>query len=244
MPAAAETIEHDDECPVCQHLLYDPVKTECNHILCASCYAQWAETTTENTQISVQLPLDGSVSADEDDDFDDFTTDLADLRASCPMCRTNTTVSRHTELRETLKEKYPATYAQRESEEAADSIGQNGIEGMVIMIGNHHKLEPRDEDEHTGNIHDWRFFVRFSRPNIVDKVRIDLVSSPSHQIIYDYITDNWNPSIQPFAPRWSLSHVPLSKSIVSAGVFSTSKLASNSSIHGDGCRIVRMRACR
>lgn len=115
-------------------------------------------------------------------DFDpnyDPAADLATLEANCPMCRTPTTASLHEELRRTLETRYPATYAERRVEEEAArgaKIGEEGIEGMTILIGNRHKLL-RDRGEGVGNKHDWTFFVRFSRPETIQEVRVNLVST-------------------------------------------------------------------
>jgi hypothetical protein len=52
-------------------------------------------------------------------------------------------------------------------------IGVDGVEGVMILIGNKHKLVRNPGD---ANQHDWTFFVRTSRPELVEEVRIDLVS--------------------------------------------------------------------
>lgn len=103
-------------------------------------------------------------------DLNDPVADIAALAASCPMCRTQTSATPHTELGKQLEEKYPATYAGRRTEEEA----QGEAEGITILIGNRHRLE-RNAGE-SANRHDWRFFVRFSRPEIIEQVSIYLVS--------------------------------------------------------------------
>lgn len=134
--------------------------------------AQWADAsnTTEITDIehsSVDVGL-----ANFDPNYDP----TYDLEANCPMCRTHTTAAPDTELAKRLESKYPVTYAERRLEEDVDRgsrVGQNGVEGMMILIGNTHKLI---QDTGDANEHDWTFFVRTSRPDLVKAVRIDLVS--------------------------------------------------------------------
>lgn len=137
--------------------------------------AQWADAssstaTTEIEHSSVDVGL-----ADFDPNYDPSY----DLEANCPMCRTHTTASPDTELAKQLETKYPATYAERRVEEEIDRgsrIGHNGVEGFMILIGNRHKLIRGTED---ANQHDWTFFVRTSRPDLVKEVRINLVSRPN-----------------------------------------------------------------
>jgi hypothetical protein len=95
------------------------------------------------------------------------------------MCRTSTSASLNTELRDVLKGRYPVTYEERREEEVearGRKIGQDGIEGMTILIGNKHRMERNGESSEVSNKHDWTFFVRFSRPEIIQEVRVNLVS--------------------------------------------------------------------
>jgi hypothetical protein len=130
---------------------------------------QWADaSSTGNTE---PLSLDVNLA-----DFDPRHDAMYDLEAKCPMCRTHTTASLDEPLARLLEEKYPVTYAERrvdEEIERGSRAGQDGIEGITILIGNKHRLERSAEDD---NQHDWTFFVRTSRPDIVKEVRIYLVS--------------------------------------------------------------------
>jgi hypothetical protein len=167
-PPAAENVAHDDLCPICHLLLYSPVRTECNHLLCASCMAQWADVSTLTTIIP--SPLDLNLSA-----FDPHYDPTPDLEAGCPMCRTLTTAALDKDFAADLERRYPATYKERREEEMEANgarIGEDGIEGLMILIGNRHRFE-RGVDEGP-NKHDWTFFVRVSRPDIVKEVRINL----------------------------------------------------------------------
>lgn len=170
MADAVQTANDDDLCPICHLLLYDPVRTQCGHVLCASCMAQWADVSPLTHITPLEL-------THFDPNYDP-SADLSSLEANCPMCRTPTTASVCTELRQQLRDRYPVLYEQRrieEEEERGRRNGQDGIEGMTILIGNEHKLE-RSRESETSNKHDWTFFVRFSRPEIIQEVRVNLVS--------------------------------------------------------------------
>ena len=110
-------------------------------------------------------------------DFDPTYDPTYDLEANCPMCRTRTSATPDQALARQLETKYPVTYAERRVEEEIERgsrVGQDGVEGVMILIGNKHRLV-RDNQE-DANQHDWTFFVRISRPEIVKEVVIDLVS--------------------------------------------------------------------
>ncbi|KAF1912982.1 hypothetical protein BDU57DRAFT_503673 [Ampelomyces quisqualis] len=165
--ATRETIVDDDLCPICQLLLFTPVRTQCNHLLCASCMAQWADaSSTTNIQHS---SLDVNLA-----EFDPNYDPTYDLEANCPMCRTHTTAAPDKTLARELETKYPKTYAERRVEEQIERgsrVGQDGVESIMILIGNKHRIERGTEDD---NQHDWTFFVRTSRPELVKEVRIYL----------------------------------------------------------------------
>ncbi|KAJ4984598.1 hypothetical protein SVAN01_09920 [Stagonosporopsis vannaccii] len=165
--ASSENVAHDDLCPICQLLLFTPVRTRCNHLLCASCMAQWADASSSNDIVHSSWDV-------ELEDFDPNYDPTYDLEANCPMCRTHTTASPDNALADQLQHKYPLTYAERRVEEEVERgsrVGQNGVEGVMILIGNKHKLITGGEDD---NQHDWTFFVRTSRPELVEEVRVEL----------------------------------------------------------------------
>ncbi|KAH7371425.1 hypothetical protein BKA66DRAFT_469790 [Pyrenochaeta sp. MPI-SDFR-AT-0127] len=177
-----EEVAHDDLCPICQLLLFTPVRTQCNHLLCASCMAQWADTSSTNQIVHSSLDVNLA-------DFDPNYDPTYDLEANCPMCRTHTTASPDQALARQLERKYPETYAERRVEEEVDRgsrVGAGGVEGVMILIGNKHRWIRRADDD---NEHDWTFFVRTSRPDLVKKIRIDL-----------------HPTFRP--PRLTLRHPP------------------------------------
>ena len=118
-------------------------------------------------------------------DFDPNYDPTYDLEANCPMCRTRTTATPDNALARRLERTYPATYAERRADEEIDRgmrTGQQGVEGVMILIGNKHR--PRRGADDT-NEHDWTFFVRTSRPDIVKEVRINLVSCAFHHSIHN-----------------------------------------------------------
>lgn len=164
---ANESIADDDLCPICQLLLFTPVRTQCNHLLCASCMAQWADVSTTNRIEPSSWDVDL-------EDFDPNYDPTYDLEANCPMCRTQTAAVPDQELAKQLELKYPIAYAERKAEEEVERgsrIGQGGVEGIMILIGNKHRRVRGSED---ANEHDWTFFVRTSRPELVNHVRVYL----------------------------------------------------------------------
>jgi hypothetical protein len=136
--------------------------------------AQWADASSSNSSTSAIEHSSADVTLS---DFDPNYDPTYDLEANCPMCRTHTTAAPDTALAAQLSAKYPKTYAERHVEEQVERgsrVGQDGVEGFMILIGNKHKLVRESEDD---NEHDWTFFVRTSRPELVKEVRIYLVSA-------------------------------------------------------------------
>ncbi|USP75636.1 hypothetical protein yc1106_02910 [Curvularia clavata] len=185
-----ENVAHDDLCPICQLLLFTPVRTQCNHLLCASCMAQWADASStnqiEHSSLDVHLT-----------DFDPNYDPSYDLEANCPMCRTHTNASPDKALARQLESKYPVTYAERRVEEEVDRgsrVGQDGVEGVMILIGNKHRLI---RNPGSSNAHLWTFFVRMSRPELIKEVHIYLHPTfrPSHRILrappYEFEATGW-----------------------------------------------------
>ncbi|EMC99099.1 hypothetical protein BAUCODRAFT_22388 [Baudoinia panamericana UAMH 10762] len=161
-PNAEDAIAEDDLCPVCRLLLFQPVTTGCNHSLCRTCMARWAE-------VSISAPMTIVRVDEEPQDFDAATG----LEARCPMCRTYTTASLDHPLADRLQSTYPAVYGERGSEEADDGDQHDSIQTITVYIGNSHELiQPAEQESH--NIHRWTFFVRPSRNDIIDEVQIFL----------------------------------------------------------------------
>lgn len=161
--STSETIAEEDTCPVCRLLVYRPVTTECNHTLCESCMATWADVSIAN-----QMQI-----VDVDEEPVPFNA-VSGLEAKCPMCRTQTTASLNRTLNNDLKRRYPEPYLERQAEEGEVTLNSNDgeIQTLTLYIGNrHHEIEP-----HTGsaNKHEWTFFVRPSRTDIVEEVHIHL----------------------------------------------------------------------
>ncbi|KAI5197343.1 hypothetical protein E4T39_07313 [Aureobasidium subglaciale] len=97
----------------------------------------------------------------------------ADTEARCPMCRTPTSATPNQERAEQLQQKYPVTYSSRAAEEATEDDPNAGtIETLTLCIGNSHALvSPAPESQ---NMHQWKFFVRPSRTDIISHVNIQL----------------------------------------------------------------------
>jgi hypothetical protein len=106
--------------------------------------------------------------------LDDVATPIAanSIEARCPMCRTPTTARLNSRFEETLRSRYPSTYSTRQVEETR-SMDDALIETVTLYIGNAHRLKASDDPE-SSNIHDWSFFVRPSRTDVIEEVQIFL----------------------------------------------------------------------
>jgi hypothetical protein len=154
-------IDPDHLCPVCQLLLFDPVKTTCGHRLCKTCMATWAE-------VSVSSHMD-IVSVDEQPrNFDTATG----LEAKCPMCRTQASATLDFDMADLLKSKYHQKYAERGTEADEAEPSRESIQSMTICIGNRHEIVQAPDG--SPNSHQWTFFVRPSRTDVIEEVHIFL----------------------------------------------------------------------
>ena len=158
-----EAVVEDHMCPVCQLLLFRPVTTRCNHTLCESCMAHWADVSVTSQMTIVSL----------DEQPSQFNP--IQVEAKCPMCRTLTTARLDPEMAHVLSTRYPRKYAERRVEEQTpESAEASSMETLTLYIGNSHRLvEPLGG---SGNQHDWTFFVRPSRTDIIEEVHILLAS--------------------------------------------------------------------
>ena len=97
---------------------------------------------------------------------------VSGLQARCPMCRTHTSASINRQRVDDLKQKYPTTYAERQTEEEANKTSGEGgeIQTLTLSIGNRHQLVQSETD----NTHQWTFFVRPSRTDIIEEVHMHL----------------------------------------------------------------------
>ncbi|KAK5717139.1 hypothetical protein LTR15_009028 [Elasticomyces elasticus] len=149
----SEDIHEDDL------LLFNPVITACKHVLCKSCMATWAD-------VSLSTPMT-IVSVDEEPkDFDSATG----LEARCPMCRAQTSASLDEARHAALRSNYPRTYIERQTEEAEVEDGRESIKTITLYIGNRHNLITPAEN--STNMHEWTFFVKPSRTDIIEEVQI------------------------------------------------------------------------
>lgn len=127
--------------------------------------ATWAST-------SLQAPL---VIVDVDSEPVPFDA-VSGLEARCPMCRTLTSALPDVQRDETLRSKYPQTWTQRHRENAAEENTESSgnIETITVHIGNRHTLIPPRAGELAENQHEWDFFVKPSRTDIIKEVHIHL----------------------------------------------------------------------
>jgi hypothetical protein len=105
---------------------------------------------------------------------EDMTGDeVGQVEVKCPMCRTLTKTSPNGERERELRGRYPDQYRERAKEEAEGE--QDGeVVRIDLYVGNHHELVDSRDDNH--NKHDWTFFVRPSRTDVIEEVIIKLVS--------------------------------------------------------------------
>ena len=126
-------IQEDDLCPVCLMLLYEPVKTVCNHSLCRYCMTTWADTSPRRPQAPERLP----------------PQDIAphELEVNCPICRTHTGAQGDADRAALLEQTYPTAYAQRKAE-TEQSVDPE-MEYLTLYIGNKHRsIETEDNNKH------------------------------------------------------------------------------------------------
>jgi len=99
----------------------------------------------------------------------DFTP--SNVEARCPMCRTLTSAHPATEIASQLEEKYSTVYSQRRADDGNEEE-LTTVETITVYIGNKHSLVPAAPG--SGNCHDWTFFVRPSRTDIIQAVKMNL----------------------------------------------------------------------
>lgn len=153
---------------VCGGFLRPPWRSSMANILlldrCANhaCMAHWTDVSV-TSQMSI-------VDVDEEPVAFDA---VAGLEAKCPMCRQQTSAALDAARGNHLDTAYPRTARRRRVEEENDTLSEGregGIQTMTVYIGNrHHQIEASD-----ANQHDWTFFVRPSRPEMIEEVHIDL----------------------------------------------------------------------
>lgn len=171
-----EQVDADDQCPICHLLLYRPVVTHCNHTMCESCMAHWAD-----VSVTSQMKI-----VDVDEEPNEFNP-VSGVEAKCPMCRTATSASLDEARSERLRARYPEMWKERKVEEEGDlSRNATEIQTITVYIGNRHALVRDVED---ANVHEWTFFVRPSRTDIIEEVQILLVCFtflPTDAVIFRY----------------------------------------------------------
>ncbi|QDS68999.1 hypothetical protein FKW77_009403 [Venturia effusa] len=155
-----EEIDEDDVCPICQNLLYNPVITRCNHTLCESCMAHWADASITSQMTIVGLEDEAPILLPHE------------IETRCPMCRSSTTASVDGSRASKLASQYPSTYHARKADEQMIDESQ-AVETLTLYIGNTHN-HIRNEDTESKNKHEWKFFIRTSRNDLIEEVQIFL----------------------------------------------------------------------
>lgn len=156
-----EVVEHDDLCHICHLLLLHPVITNCNHTFCETCFSHWAD-------VSISQMIRGL-------DIDEgFLMPPDEVETRCPMCRTLTTARLDKPLASKLKSQYPVTYRSRKEELSLEVQDEDGalVEPLTLYIGNEHKLIRHESGSR--NKHEWNFFVRPSRTDVIEEIQIFL----------------------------------------------------------------------
>jgi len=102
--------------------------------------------------------------------------DAVSVEARCPMCRTLTSAVSDGPRAETLRTKYPLLCTQRDLEAAAERGPDSSasLQTLTVYIGNRHTLVPSKANDLAENQHEWTFFVRPSRTDIIEEVHIHL----------------------------------------------------------------------
>ncbi|KAI5367093.1 Putative YEATS superfamily protein [Septoria linicola] len=95
---------------------------------------------------------------------------VSGVEASCPMCRTKTIANLNAERAARLARSYPKATRERSIDEE-DSLGEQGsIQVLTVYVGNRHQAVQSD----TANSHEWTFFVKPSRTDIIEEVQLVL----------------------------------------------------------------------
>jgi YEATS family len=206
--AEEDEVDEDDLCAICHLLICRPVTTTCKHTLCRSCMVHWAD-----VSISVAMTTVGI-----NETWTPPSPSANQIEVRCPMCRTQTTARFDPEIEAKLIRKYPKTYWAREAEERAEKQDTAGavIETLTLCIGNSHHLV-RVENPESQLKHQWTFFVRPERTDLIEEVQIFLVSF--EQILQvliataklvreprPYLTSRQHPTFR--NPRVILQHPP------------------------------------
>lgn len=126
--------------------------------------AQWADVSITSQMTTVGL-----------DDQDVVILPHA-IETRCPMCRTTTNATLDPAREAALQRHYPVTYRAREAESSAadEADFASSVETLTVYIGNEHAMVRTDGE--SNNKHQWKFFIRPSRTDVIEEVQLFLVS--------------------------------------------------------------------
>lgn len=157
-----------DKCPICSSLLSTPITTECGHTFCQSCI-RWADLSVASTGL-VTISLDS-----EGDDY----------HVICPLCANVTGAAIDSDCQRRIKTTYPNLY--RLSRWCLPNHQNENfplIENLTLDIGNTHRIKHVTAPQMIHrNRHDWTFFVRPSKPDLVAEVKVTLHESFKEPVV-------------------------------------------------------------
>eukprot|EP00743_Colponemidia_sp_Colp-15_P003865 GILK01004171.1.p1 GENE.GILK01004171.1~~GILK01004171.1.p1 ORF type:complete len:238 (-),score=30.03 GILK01004171.1:244-957(-) len=143
--------ESQHECSLCLKLLFDPIKTSCNHTFCRFCLERYFRS---RRHMEKKCPLCRHVLEPSVDVISDDA------------------------LHRTLEVAFPAAYQTRkvETEEEEQRLRERQLHSKKLYVGNRH--ERTRDDTARGNIHRWTFFVHLDdtedETEFIDRVVIRL----------------------------------------------------------------------
>lgn len=158
-----DNLDAEEICSACGQLLIDPVTTVCSHSICETCMVA-----DDKIHMTI-VPITGEGDAEGLASSWNF-----ELFNRCPACgeRGGTVQGApfappNKVLRRRLQTQRPALYAQR-----VHSLKQSreDVQTMTIHVGNWHKSDGPKR-------HQWTFFVRPSRTDMIDHVKLHLHDS-------------------------------------------------------------------
>ncbi|EFJ44939.1 hypothetical protein VOLCADRAFT_118534 [Volvox carteri f. nagariensis] len=154
-----------DCCPLCMHILYDPVTTPCSHTFCGRCFRRWADVSNRGRN-GLRRPATSGVPAGErggggggDSNgptgqalrlFDTATVlaggapPSAGAAISCPLCRSLVPADMpgNTRRAAEVQARHPASYATRGSEIAEEAAQLASLRSFAkkLYVGNLHSF--------------------------------------------------------------------------------------------------------
>ncbi|GIM06571.1 hypothetical protein Vretimale_10790, partial [Volvox reticuliferus] len=192
-PAAAEAAPSGGEdegelppcdcCPLCMHILYDPVTTPCNHTFCGRCFRRWADVYNRRRSglwhpVTPGPAGDGSSSGSSAGGNErpvgqvllrEQSRGPSEATVTCPLCRSQVPAYIACNLVRAAEMQllHPVAYATRGSEIAEEQAQMAAFRAVSkkLYIGNLHSMVQVDQgplgnEGINRNRHCWTFFIR------------------------------------------------------------------------------------